>query len=124
MDTSTAAAQAGRTVATIRTWCRIGAVAAVKVAGRWVIDAAALAYRISLTTADRTREFVDALTELAYDLADRSIATAKAILATVKARDTAALTRIDPACVRLTDVQWTQAERMVGFQVSCLLAER
>jgi hypothetical protein len=49
MDTTTAAQQAKVTVATIRTWCRIGAVAAAKKAGRWVIEAASLAYRVSLT---------------------------------------------------------------------------
>lgn len=48
MDTATAAQQAGVTVDTIRRWCRIGAVAARKVAGRWVITATSLAYRISL----------------------------------------------------------------------------
>jgi hypothetical protein len=48
MDTTTAAQQAGVTVATVRTWCRIGAVAAVKRAGRWIIDAASLAHRITL----------------------------------------------------------------------------
>ncbi|TMS00205.1 hypothetical protein [Nonomuraea basaltis] len=49
MDTTTAATQASVTVATIRHWCRYGAVAAAKVAGRWVIEAASLARRISLT---------------------------------------------------------------------------
>lgn len=43
-----AATQADVTVATIRTWCRIGAVAAVKHAGRWVIDTASLAARIAI----------------------------------------------------------------------------
>ena len=33
-----AAARAGRTVDTIRHWCRMGAVRATKVAGRWVIE--------------------------------------------------------------------------------------
>jgi hypothetical protein len=47
--TTEAAAQAGVTTATIRTWCRIGAVAAVKVSGRWAIDADSLAHRIALT---------------------------------------------------------------------------
>ncbi|MCG6493455.1 hypothetical protein [Kitasatospora sp. A2-31] len=50
-----AATQAGVTVATIRTWCRTGAVAAVKKAGRWAIDAASLAYRIKLPTLLRKR---------------------------------------------------------------------
>lgn len=48
MNTTTAAARAGVTVATIRTWCRIGAVAATKTAGRWTIDAASLARRIAI----------------------------------------------------------------------------
>ena len=49
MDTTTAAQQAGVTTDTIRHWARIGAVAAVKRAGRWVIDAASLTYRITLS---------------------------------------------------------------------------
>jgi hypothetical protein len=48
MNTTAAAAQAKVTVATVRTWCRIGAVAAVKQAGRWVVDAASLAARIAI----------------------------------------------------------------------------
>ncbi|MGW6912616.1 hypothetical protein ACWGB8_02140 [Kitasatospora sp. NPDC054939] len=50
-----AAAQAGVTVDTVRDWCRKGVVAAVKQAGRWVIDAASLAYRIKLPTLLRKR---------------------------------------------------------------------
>lgn len=48
MNTTAAATEAKVTVATIRTWCRIGAVAAAKVAGRWVIDTASLARRIAI----------------------------------------------------------------------------
>lgn len=48
MDTTTAAIKANVTAATIRTWCRIGAVSAAKVAGRWVIEAVSLARRIAL----------------------------------------------------------------------------
>lgn len=48
MDTTTAALQANVTTATIRAWCRIGAVAAAKVAGKWAIEAASLARRITL----------------------------------------------------------------------------
>jgi hypothetical protein len=50
MNTTAAALQAGVTVATIRHWCRYGAVAAIKTAGRWVIDAASLAHRITIGT--------------------------------------------------------------------------
>lgn len=49
MDTVTAAQQAGVTIATVRAWCRRNVIGALKVAGRWVIDAASLAYRITLT---------------------------------------------------------------------------
>lgn len=51
MNTTTAAAQANVTVATIRNWCRRGVVSAIKTAGRWIIDAASLAYRITLGAA-------------------------------------------------------------------------
>ena len=43
MNTTAAAAAFGVTVATIRTWCRIGILAAVKTGGRWVIDITAVA---------------------------------------------------------------------------------
>ena len=48
MDTTTAARQAGVTVATIRAWCRIGAVAATKRNGRWTITPASLTRRIEI----------------------------------------------------------------------------
>jgi len=48
MNTTAAAAQASVTVATVRAWCRIGAVAAIKHAGRWVIDSVSLAARIEI----------------------------------------------------------------------------
>lgn len=48
MDTTAAALQAHVTAATIRAWCRKGVVAAVKTAGRWVVDAASLAHRITI----------------------------------------------------------------------------
>lgn len=46
--TAAAAAQAGVTVATIRTWCRRGVIAATKTAGRWIIDTASLTHRIAI----------------------------------------------------------------------------
>src|SRR4051794_10780483 len=48
MNTTAAATEAHVTVATIRTWCRRGVVAAVKQAGRWIIDTASLAHRITI----------------------------------------------------------------------------
>lgn len=48
MDTTAAAATAGVTVPTIRTWCRIGVIAATKRAGKWIIAAASLHRRITI----------------------------------------------------------------------------
>lgn len=48
MNTTAAALEARVTVATVRTWCRLGAVSAVKQAGRWVIDSASLAARVAI----------------------------------------------------------------------------
>lgn len=48
MNTAAAAQQAGVTVATIRTWCRRGVIAAAKTAGRWVIATASLLRRIEI----------------------------------------------------------------------------
>jgi hypothetical protein len=61
-DTTTAARIARVTVDTIRTWCRIGAVAAAKVSGRWVIDTDSLNRRVTLgrvVTAERNANVVD-----------------------------------------------------------------
>lgn len=48
MDTTTAAAKAGVSTSTIRTWCRIGAVAATKNGRRWIIDERSLNRRIAM----------------------------------------------------------------------------
>jgi hypothetical protein len=48
MDTTTAAKTAAVTVATIRRWCRYGAVTATKATGRWNIDEASLRHRITI----------------------------------------------------------------------------
>jgi hypothetical protein len=70
--TAEAARQAGVTIATIRTWCRRGVVAATKQAGRWVIDAASLAYRINLPTLLRpARKAVVLTAELVITLGGR-----------------------------------------------------
>lgn len=64
MDTTTAATQASVTVATIRHWCRYGAVAAAKVAGRWVIEAASLARRIALAPRKKVQFTTDTMTAI------------------------------------------------------------
>jgi hypothetical protein len=48
MNTTAAATQAGVTIATIRTWCRRGVIAATKPAGRWIIDTTSLTRRIEI----------------------------------------------------------------------------
>lgn len=64
MNTTAAASQAGVTVDTIRYWCRYGAVAAIKQAGRWVIDAASLAHRIALGKPSRRGLTIDTMTAI------------------------------------------------------------
>jgi hypothetical protein len=125
MDTTTAATQAGVTVATIRTWCRIGAVAAAKVAGRWVIEAASLTRRIALgdRTPDLTQEFCDVVGDSADAAADAySIAGLDQLLAQVKARDIAGIMG-NPCRVNLTGAAWNRLERMISFQRGCVIAE-
>ncbi|WP_329217374.1 hypothetical protein [Streptomyces microflavus] len=57
MDATTAAAKAKVTVATIRTWCRTGVIAAVKTSGRWDIDPQSLrAHRRRLTAIKEARQ--------------------------------------------------------------------
>ncbi|MFM9373220.1 hypothetical protein [Streptomyces sp. Da 82-17] len=48
MNTTAAALEAHVTADTIRTWCRRGVIAAIKQAGRWIIDSASLARRITI----------------------------------------------------------------------------
>ncbi|MBN6054496.1 hypothetical protein JYK22_21320, partial [Nonomuraea sp. RK-328] len=74
MNTTAAAAQAQVTIATIRTWCRSGAVAASKVAGRWIIEAASLARRISLSARRRPMSIehqIDATTVIRVEPAEK-----------------------------------------------------
>lgn len=48
MNTTAAAIEANVTVATIRDWARRGVITATKQAGRWIIDTASLAHRITI----------------------------------------------------------------------------
>ena len=48
MNTTAAASTAGVTVPTVRLWARTGVIAAIKQAGRWIIDESSLRYRIAL----------------------------------------------------------------------------
>jgi hypothetical protein len=73
MNTTAAATQAGVTVATIRTWCRRGVIAAVKQAGRWIIDATSLTRRIEIGA----RHMTDAGTYTVYYRACRHSETKK-----------------------------------------------
>ena len=56
MNTTAAAIEAHVTVDTIRIWCRRGVIAAIKQAGRWVIDTASLAHRIAIGTRRTARK--------------------------------------------------------------------
>src|SRR5690606_14304068 len=56
LTTADAAELAHVTTATVRAWCRMGAVRATKQAGRWVIDRASLLRRIALGTRHTRKE--------------------------------------------------------------------
>jgi len=71
-DTATAARVARVTVTTIRTWCRRGAVAAVKTSGGWVIDADSLARRVTLGRVLRAEKTVVDLSSFRDGQAARS----------------------------------------------------
>lgn len=51
MSTRDAARYAKVSITTIRTWCRIGAVAARKAGGRWLVDTASLLRRCTIGAA-------------------------------------------------------------------------
>lgn len=67
--TAVAAAQAEVTVAAIRAWCRIGAVTAIKQAGRWIIDTASLAHRVAIGAlrARKAKPMTDAAEQYPWD---------------------------------------------------------
>ena len=87
ITTAAAASEAHVTVATIRTWCRRGVVAAVKSAGRWLIEAASLAHRIAIG-AMRTRKATKPMIDLAatYTWTPAGQDQARTITPTVKRR--------------------------------------
>ncbi|MFI0156197.1 helix-turn-helix domain-containing protein [Streptomyces lydicus] len=62
MNTTAAATEANVTAATIRNWCRKGVIAATKQAGKWVIDTASLAHRITIGQLKRPATKVVAFT--------------------------------------------------------------
>lgn len=137
MNTSAAATQAGVTIPTIRNWCRLGVITAVKQAGRWIIDAASLARRITIgkerrrmtdqptITPDLNGEFSDVVTDSAYQAADVGSPSAlKQLLGWIQTRDiTAVMGNIDTRRVQLTDAEWAGLERLVRLQAGCLSAE-
>lgn len=76
-DTTTAARIARVTTATIRAWARIGAVAAVKTGGRWVIDTDSLTHRITLGRTLQAERHADLIDLTAFR--DAKAAKAKAL---------------------------------------------
>ncbi|MGW2740531.1 hypothetical protein ACWC4D_40860 [Streptomyces sp. NPDC001288] len=91
MNTTAAALQANVTVATVRTWCRRGAVAAIKLAGRWIIDTASLAHRIAIGALKRpTRQEAATVIDLTatYTAALIPGETPKTITPVIKRRST------------------------------------
>jgi hypothetical protein len=130
MNTTTAATQAGVTVATIRTWCRAGAVAAIKQAGRWVIDTASLAHRITIgaikaarATPARNRDLDTAVNEeVAQASYCGSASGLRHTLAYAEARDLGAF--INPTGVRISEAQWVDTINFLRREIANLDGER
>lgn len=127
MNTAVAATQANVTTATIRTWCRTGAVAAIKQAGRWIIDAASLAHRITIgamkaprTAPARNRDFDLAIGAEAAQAT--SAASLHTTLAYVEARDTGAF--INPTGVNIPETQWSDTIDLLRREIANLHGER
>jgi hypothetical protein len=127
MNTTAAATEAHVTVATIRTWCRSGVIAAAKVAGRWIIDAASLAHRITIgamkaprTAPVRNRDFDLAIgAEVAQATSAASLRTT---LAYVEARDIGAF--INPTGVNIPETQWADTIGFLRREIANLNGER
>lgn len=127
MNTTAAALQANVTVATIRTWCRAGAVSAIKRAGRWIIDTASLARRITIgamkaarTTPARNRDLDLAIgSEVAQATSAASLRT---VLDYVEARDLGAF--INPTGVRIPEAQWADTIDFLRREIANLGGER
>lgn len=83
MDTTAAAQTAGVTAATIRIWCRRNVIAAIKVAGRWVIDTASLAYRLTLKKKAMTQP-LQPLSRIGYERALHAIGRRSAAVKDVR----------------------------------------
>jgi hypothetical protein len=130
MNTAAAAIEANVTVETIHTWCRIGAVAALKQAGRWVIDAASLAHRIAIgqrkaarNTPPRSRDLDIAIgEEVAQARYIGSAAGLHAALTRIENRNIGAF--IDPTGVRISDTQWNDLTAWLRTEIANLDGER
>lgn len=130
MNTTAAAIKANVTIDTIRTWCRIGAVAAAKAAGRWVIDAASLAHRIAIgkmkaarTTPPHNRDLDIAIgEEVAQAHYIGSAAGLRASLAHIENRNIGAF--IDPTNLRISDTQWNDLTAWLRTEIANLGGER
>jgi hypothetical protein len=123
MNAREAAQQANVTIATVRTWCRCGAIEAVKISGRWTIDAASLAYRISIGRASgRNDDFDTAINIEVAEAGDRgSVAGLRSILGHIETRNVSAF--ITPGA-RIPESQWADAEGFVRSEIAALTSER
>lgn len=129
MNTTAAATQAGVTTPTIRTWCRVGAVAAVKRAGRWVIDAASLAHRLAIGVmkaarpAPHSRELDIAIgQEIAQASYCGTAASLRHALSYVEDRNASAF--IGATTARIPESQWAEIAALLAREIANLDSER
>lgn len=122
--TAQAAEKLGVSVWTIRRRCRTGQLPAIKDArGRWIITLPAEKKDRKMQN-EATRKFVaDVNAQIFAATWDYSGERAKyaleQIAASVRARDVANLSDVDPAEVELTDMEWRKLARKASMMAAC-----
>ena len=126
MNTTAAALQANVAVATIRTWCRRGVITATKTAGRWIIDTASLATRITIGAMKRPARYELLDDVIAAEAAQAGYYSEPAALRTalkyVEARDLSAF--IGPTNVRVSEKQWNDIAGFLRCEIANLAGEK
>lgn len=114
-----AAAFAGVTVDTIRHWCRMGAVRATKVAGRWVIDQVSLLRRIRLDRPLHVTDYGTAYT-ITYALAPYpgELVDLHRFQAVTPTGEVISELYVDPVTWVIANVETAQAYRGEGIATS------
>lgn len=122
--TAQAAEKLGVSVWTIRRRCRTGQLPAIKDArGRWIITLPAEKKGRKMQS-EATRKFVGDVNALIFAATEdytgeRAKRALEKIAASVRTRDIADLSDVDPAEVELTDLEWRKLARKASMMAAC-----